>query len=81
MWIVNPEDQRKLMPVGAIGELVIGGPTLGAELPTTSSNRPPLSLEIDGGKKARYFKTGHRVRYTGNGLMEFVSSKRGGSGD
>ena len=76
MWIVNPEGHRKLMPVGAIGELVIGGPTLGVEISTASSRKSALSLEIAGGRKSRYFKTGHRVRYTQFGLIEFVSSKR-----
>ncbi|KAK0377261.1 AMP-binding enzyme [Colletotrichum limetticola] len=79
-WIVNPEDHRRLMPIGAIGELIIESPTLAhrfvpgqplAHLPQDSD----VSLE-DGKPRTRYFKTGHRVRYMEDGLLDFVSSGR-----
>ncbi|KAF9878363.1 nonribosomal peptide [Colletotrichum karsti] len=79
-WIVNPEDHRRLMPIGAIGELIIESPTLAhrfvpgqplAHLPQDSE----VSLE-DGKPKTRYFKTGHRVRYMEDGTLDFVSSGR-----
>ncbi|CAI0642378.1 unnamed protein product [Colletotrichum noveboracense] len=79
-WIVNPEDHRRLMPIGAIGELIIESPTLAyrfvpgqplAHLPQDSD----VSLE-DGKPKTRYFKTGHRVRYMDDGMLDFVSSGR-----
>ncbi|KAL0934611.1 nonribosomal peptide [Colletotrichum truncatum] len=79
-WIVNPEDHRKLMPIGAVGELIIESPTLAhrfvpgqplSHLPQDSE----LSLE-DGKPKTRYFKTGHRVRYMEDGMLDFVSSGR-----
>ncbi|GJD02419.1 non-ribosomal peptide synthetase [Colletotrichum higginsianum] len=63
-WIVNPEDHRKLMPIGAVGELVIESPTLAHRfvpgqplccLPQGAD----LALE-DGKPRTRYFKTGHR---------------------
>ncbi|GKT49724.1 nonribosomal peptide synthase atnA [Colletotrichum spaethianum] len=57
-WVVNPEDHRKLMPIGAIGEL---------------DSDPSLE---DGKPKTRYFKTGHRVRYLEDGMLDFVSSGR-----
>ncbi len=76
-WVVNPEDHRRLMPVGAVGELVIEGPTLGCDFvggraETAHWNR----ADFNDGKKTKYFKTGHRVRYTEGGCMEIVSSKR-----
>ncbi|KAF6816574.1 nonribosomal peptide [Colletotrichum sojae] len=79
-WIVNPEDHRRLMPIGAVGELIIESPTLAhrfvpgqslAHLPQDSD----LSLE-DGKPRTRYFKTGHRVRYMEDGMLDFVSSGR-----
>ncbi|KAH8892437.1 non-ribosomal peptide synthetase [Thozetella sp. PMI_491] len=76
MWVVNPQDQRKLMPIGAIGELVIGGPTLGNEHVSNTNDRRTLNLDIGGRDKSRYYKTGHRVRYTEGGLLEFIGSKR-----
>ncbi|OIW27888.1 non-ribosomal peptide synthetase [Coniochaeta ligniaria NRRL 30616] len=75
-WIVNPEDRRKLMPVGQIGELVIEGPTLGSDYSCQDLGRNSFEkLEVHGGPK-KYVKTGHhRVRYLEEGTMQFVSSK------
>ncbi|KAK2052305.1 AMP-binding enzyme [Colletotrichum caudatum] len=79
-WIVNPEDHRKLMPIGALGELVIESPTLAHRfVPGQSLSHLPqgsdFSLE-DGKPKTRYFKTGHLVRYMEDGFLDFVSSGR-----
>ncbi|KAK3385753.1 hypothetical protein B0H63DRAFT_473533 [Podospora didyma] len=77
LMIVNPEDHKKRIPVGAVGELVVEGPTLGCAYPNRDSTMPPMTpLQATPGRKARYFKTGHRARYTEGGLMEFISSKR-----
>lgn len=35
-WVVSGEDHRNLMPVGAVGEMVIEGPTLGKTFRTSS---------------------------------------------
>ncbi|KAK3348711.1 non-ribosomal peptide synthetase [Lasiosphaeria hispida] len=76
LLIVNPEDHKKLMPIGAVGELVIEGPTLGCSYPNRESMITPMSpLGVNVGSKNRYLKTGHRARYTEGGLMEFISSK------
>lgn len=79
-WIVNPEDHRKLMPIGSIGELVIEGPTLGCafargEMDQTHWNAAEFSDSAPG-KKTRYFKTGHSMRYTEGGVLQLVSSKK-----
>ncbi|KAI0145274.1 hypothetical protein GGR57DRAFT_303389 [Xylariaceae sp. FL1272] len=81
-WIVSPEDHNRLMPVGAIGELVIGGPTIAAAssldmetldidlLIKKSSTRARALLEQSG---SRLLKTGSRVRYREQGEIEFVT--------
>ncbi|EFQ33081.1 AMP-binding enzyme [Colletotrichum graminicola M1.001] len=79
-WIVNPEDHGKLMPIGALGELIIESPTLAHHfVPGQSLSHLPqdsdFSLE-DGKPTTRYFKTGHLVRYMEDGLLDFVSSGR-----
>ena len=77
LLIVNPEDPKKRVPVGAVGELVVEGPTIGFSYPNRESTIAPLTpLGPAAGKKSRYFKTGHRARYTQGGLMEYISSKR-----
>ncbi|KAI1087434.1 hypothetical protein F5B19DRAFT_74752 [Rostrohypoxylon terebratum] len=79
-WIVSPEDNNRLMPVGALGELVIGGPTLAsvfnvsdtdvrAWIPKSRSQAKSL-LEKPG---SHLLKTGHHVRYLEDGEIELVS--------
>jgi non-ribosomal peptide synthetase component F len=78
-WIVNPEDHRRLMPIGTVGELVIEGPTLAHKFipgQPLLSHTQEVGLSDDGSLKSRYFKTGHRVRYMEDGMMEFVSSTK-----
>ncbi|CAI4219717.1 unnamed protein product, partial [Parascedosporium putredinis] len=81
-WIVNPEDHRHLMPIGAVGELVIESPTLAYKL---MRNATPLEtlraqqvVSDDGLLKMRFFKTGHRVRYMNDGTMALISHRRDG---
>jgi acyl-CoA synthetase (AMP-forming)/AMP-acid ligase II len=80
LLIVNPEDHKKLMPIGAVGELVVEGPTLGTYYPNRESMMSPITPPgtAPGAHpvKSRYLRTGHRVRYTEGGLMEFISSSQ-----
>ncbi|KAL2017968.1 hypothetical protein VTK56DRAFT_1500 [Thermocarpiscus australiensis] len=76
LFIVDPEDHKKRVPVGAAGELVIEAPTIGFTYPKRESTMTPMSPLGTTGNKTRYFKTGHRARYTEGGLMEYISSKR-----
>ncbi|KAK5661597.1 hypothetical protein OQA88_9697 [Cercophora sp. LCS_1] len=82
LLIVNPDDPKKLMPIGAVGELVVEGPTLGTYYPNRESMLAPMTPPgAIPGNKNRYLRTGHRARYTEGGLMEFIStSQREGSG-
>ncbi|KAH7149046.1 hypothetical protein B0J13DRAFT_662854 [Dactylonectria estremocensis] len=67
-WVLNPDDPRKLMPVGAVGELAIDSP---AVTPHRFARESPLPVP-----RARYLKTGHRVRYLDDGNVQFISSAR-----
>ncbi|KAI1204509.1 uncharacterized protein F4807DRAFT_331715 [Annulohypoxylon truncatum] len=79
-WIVSPEDNNRLMPVGALGELVIGGPTLASWFNVSDTNikawisksksRARSLLEKSG---SHLFKTRHYVRYLEDGEIEFIS--------
>ncbi|KAI0008780.1 hypothetical protein F4779DRAFT_618304 [Xylariaceae sp. FL0662B] len=81
-WIVSAEDNNRLMPVGALGELVIGGPTLASVFDVNdpgakswvdkSAARAKSLLEKSG---SRLLKTGHLVRYRERGEIEFVSAR------
>ncbi|KAL2214584.1 hypothetical protein CC79DRAFT_1346345 [Sarocladium strictum] len=78
-WILNPENPKKLMPVGAIGELAIDSPELtphkftpGGPLVARTSFTPDASDK----PRPRSLRTGHRVRYLDDGSIEFLSSIR-----
>ncbi|KAI1201602.1 hypothetical protein F5X97DRAFT_290058 [Nemania serpens] len=83
-WIVSPDDHNRLMPVGAVGELVIGGAPLSCAssldmvnldfdiLIRTSTARAQSLLEQSG---SRLLKTGRLVRYREKGEIEFVTSE------
>ncbi|KAI0099159.1 hypothetical protein GGR51DRAFT_552178 [Nemania sp. FL0031] len=80
-WIVSPDDHNRLMPVGAVGELVIGGATLSSAssldmenldfdvLVRKSMARAQSLLEQSG---SRLLKTGRLVRYREKGEIEFI---------
>lgn len=76
-WILNPEDRKKLMPLGSVGELAIDCPSLTphkfvpgnrVHAPATNPSAQPSRL--------RYLKTGHRVRYLDDGSIQFLSTMR-----
>ncbi|KAI0399994.1 hypothetical protein F4802DRAFT_514907 [Xylaria palmicola] len=87
-WIVSPEDHNRLMPVGAVGELVIGGATLSTASSLDMANldfeilirksvaRAQALLEQSG---SRLLKTGRLVRYREKGEIEFVTPESEGS--
>ncbi|OTA94240.1 hypothetical protein M434DRAFT_71646 [Hypoxylon sp. CO27-5] len=79
-WIVSPEDSNRLMPVGALGELVIGGPTLAsgfniddANVKTWIGKSTTCARSLHQKSGSRLLKTGHYVRYREEGEIEFIS--------
>ena len=73
------DQKQKLLPIGAVGELFVGGDGLAAGY----WNRPELTAErflTDVGfsdlstsaAKQRLFRTGDRVRYRADGTLEFM---------
>ncbi|KAI9155532.1 Nonribosomal peptide synthetase fmqA [Paramyrothecium foliicola] len=77
-WVLNPNDSKKLMPVGATGELGIDSPVITPQK-FYPGIPPVVSTPIKGTTgqpKGRYLKTGHRVRYLENGNLQFLSSMR-----
>ncbi|KAI0393210.1 hypothetical protein F5Y17DRAFT_316563 [Xylariaceae sp. FL0594] len=80
-WIVSPEDNGKLMPVGAVGELVIGGPTLAHVRSLDMENLDIFSVISKSTAEARVLlenpgnrllRTGRLVRYKERGEIEFL---------
>ncbi|KAK1986036.1 AMP-binding enzyme [Colletotrichum cereale] len=86
-WIVDPDDHERLMPVGAVGELLIEGPVVGlgylddkAKTDEVFIQDPAWLLAGGGparGRHGRLYKTGDLVRYDpdGTGSIAFVGRK------
>lgn len=84
-WIVNPDDQNQLAPVGAIGEMLLEGPTLARGY----INNPSKTAEAfiydpefvrryptpNQGRR-RFYKTGDLVRYNNDiGSLTYIGRK------
>ena len=73
-WVVERSNYNKLMPIGAIGELVIEGPVLARGYlhdPAKTENafiENPLWTQ----EPKRLYKTGDLVHYNSNGTMTYV---------
>ncbi|PHH81937.1 hypothetical protein CDD82_7476 [Ophiocordyceps australis] len=87
-WIVDAQCHDVLMPIGAVGELLIEGPVVAmgylnqAELTSQVFIEDPAWLtaghgQVAAGRGGRLYKTGDLVRYEakGGGLLEFVGRK------
>ncbi|KAI9642951.1 hypothetical protein NHQ30_008685 [Ciborinia camelliae] len=81
-WLVDPRDHNRLVPVGAVGELLVEGPTLARgyigdidKTKTVFIKDPRWPLEILGTRTRRFYKTGDLVRYNSDGTLEFVGRK------
>ena len=82
-WIVDPDNHDILMPIGAVGELLVEGPILCRGY----LNQPEKTamVFIDGplwlhesqlrDGKSRLYKTGDLVRYAADGSLLFVGRK------
>lgn len=78
-WIVDPDDLRRLVPVGAVGELIVEGPQVArgylAEPEKTLASfikSPPWLHEAPRG---RLYRTGDLMRYLADGSMEYCGRK------
>ncbi|KAF9630673.1 putative nonribosomal peptide synthase protein [Lasiodiplodia theobromae] len=87
MWIVDREDHEKLVPVGAVGELLVEGPCVG-EGYMGDPEKTAAAFVVDPpwltagfgdveGRTGRVYKTGDLVKYDpdGSGYLVFVGRK------
>ena len=81
-WLVDPADYNKLVPIGAIGELVVAGPSMAREYlndPTkTSSSFIIQPSWADATDYQRYYKTGDLLKYnldSMDGSFDFVGRR------
>ena len=85
-WIVSPTDHHQLAAIGAVGELLVEGPLVGAgylndeDKTSASFIQNPRWLACTpgpGGKacRGRLYKTGDLVRYDAVGGLHFIGRK------
>ncbi|KAL2825169.1 hypothetical protein BDW59DRAFT_161884 [Aspergillus cavernicola] len=87
MWITDPNDHESLMPVGAVGELLVEGPIVGQGYLNDPEKTAAAFIEdpswlVAGykgytGRRGRLYKTGDLGRYDpdGSGGIVFVGRK------
>ncbi|KAF4994559.1 hypothetical protein F66182_16436, partial [Fusarium sp. NRRL 66182] len=87
IWIVDPNDHEKLMPLGAVGELLVEGPIVGQgylndpEKTATAFIADPQWLVAGhndyAGRRGRLYKTGDLGKYDpdGSGGIVFAGRK------
>ena len=78
-WIVDPRNRNKLLPLGAVGELLIEGPIVGSgywndpEKTAAAFIEPPSWLSTIASRNiGRLYKTGDLARLTPTGSLAFV---------
>ncbi|KAL5358103.1 hypothetical protein BJX96DRAFT_173136 [Aspergillus floccosus] len=82
-WVVDPSNAGKLVPIGAVGELLIGGPLLSRgylydESRTKASflERPSWLVDfITEDEAGRLYRTGDLVRYNSDGTIQYLGRK------
>jgi amino acid adenylation domain-containing protein/non-ribosomal peptide synthase protein (TIGR01720 family) len=83
-WIVNPQDHHRLMPIGAIGELLVEGFTIAEGYLNNKTKTDEVFVSMPEWlasrrsaqySKCRLYKTGDLVRYNSNGSMAFIGRK------
>lgn len=87
IWIVNPNDHEALMPVGAVGELLVEGPIVGQGYLNDPEKTVAAFIEDPSwllaghagyaGRRGRLYKTGDLGRYDpdGSGGIVFAGRK------
>jgi amino acid adenylation domain-containing protein len=86
VWIVDPSNSNRLLPVGAVGEMILEGSNiareyLGNEQKTkaaffdnpTWTRHPGLQSVFK--RQDRMYRTGDLVRYNSDGTLAFISRK------
>lgn len=82
-WIVDPDDHNKMVPIGALGELMVEGPCLAQgylhdeEKTNAAFIEAPLWARKDvyPNRKFRLYRTGDMARYYSDGLVRLLGRR------
>ncbi|KAH8586613.1 hypothetical protein B0O99DRAFT_695320 [Bisporella sp. PMI_857] len=78
-WIIDPEINERLVPIGCVGELCVAGPSLSRGYindPVRTEEAfgfsPPWAIGANGIKHNRVYRTGDLVRYNSDGTYSYI---------
>lgn len=77
-WITDPTDYNRLLPIGAVGEMLIEGPNVAAgyfnepEKTAKTFVHDPLWMTAVGRKSMRLYRSGDLARFLPNGMVQFL---------
>ncbi|OKL62742.1 hypothetical protein UA08_01138 [Talaromyces atroroseus] len=84
-WVVDPHNSNKLLPIGAVGELLIEGPSVGRGYLNDPEKTETVFIQTNqlewpnkfqsGVRHSRMYKTGDLVRYQVDGSLCYVGRK------
>ncbi|GIZ46976.1 hypothetical protein CKM354_001007800 [Cercospora kikuchii] len=80
LWIIEPENEHKLTPIGAVGELLIEGTTVARGYLNKDAKQaasfisPPVWAPLRTAKR-RFYRTGDLARFLPGGNIEYLGRK------
>ncbi len=81
-WVVDPENHNRILPIGAVGELLVEGPTLArgylddlAKTQDAFIKSPTWPRGAGPNRPRRMYKTGDLVRQNSDGTFDFIGRK------
>ncbi|KID86001.1 Amino acid adenylation [Metarhizium guizhouense ARSEF 977] len=81
IWIINPDDKDELVPIGAVGELLVEGPGVArgyandAIRTAAAFISPPRWAAHRASASSRFYRTGDLGRYNSDGSINFLGRK------
>lgn len=82
-WVVDPNNHERLVPVGAVGELLLEGPIVACgylnepEKTAAAFIQQPMWMKRLGDQPSALYKTGDLVKYNADGTLHYISRKDG----
>ncbi|RAL03130.1 nonribosomal peptide synthase [Aspergillus ibericus CBS 121593] len=82
LWVADAKQPSKLLPIGAVGELLISGPILargylGDPEKTAAAFVEQQSFIPGAEERERFYRTGDLVRYNADGTIHFIGRADG----
>ncbi|KAI9794928.1 MAG: hypothetical protein M1835_006302 [Candelina submexicana] len=78
-WIVDPHNTQRLLPIGAVGELIVEGPQVArgylGEPEKTSASFIKSTPWLKRAPRGRLYRTGDLIRYMPDASMEYCGRK------